>query len=113
MGKRNLKHPLRKRKPRRRRPERPYVTASAEPDDLPGGDAACSGRIDPQVHLASESGQVADEVFPGVDYDRVLTAPPNETTKCLGIITSIGQGRDDLPMADSDWASIVVADDKA
>jgi hypothetical protein len=59
-----------------------------------------------------ESGQVEAEVRPGIEYDIVLAAPPNETIRCLGVVTSIEEGRNDLPIADSDWAGIVVGDDE-
>jgi hypothetical protein len=79
MRKRNPKLPLRKGKPRRRHLRKPFVPAFAEPDHVSRGEDACSRLIDPQADQAREPGQVDAEVHPGIEYDIVLTAPPNET----------------------------------
>ncbi len=47
------------------------------------------------------------------EYNLVLTAPPNESIQCLGVVTTISEGRNDLPSTDSGWAGTVFDDDGA
>jgi GNAT superfamily N-acetyltransferase len=77
------------------------------------GEAASSGFVLPPDYQDVEPMQFTDDGLPGVEYDLVLTAPPNESIKCLGVVTTISEGRSDLPITDSDWAGIVLGDDEA
>jgi hypothetical protein len=61
---------------------------------------------------APDRDEVEDDVLPGVEYNLVLTAPPGEIIPCLGRVVSIVRGREDLPMTDEDWQSILIGDDE-
>ncbi len=77
------------------------------------GEEASSGLVSPPVYQDVEPMQVEDYGLPGVEHDLVLTAPPNESIRCLGVVTTISEGRNDLPITESDWAGIVFGDDEA
>ena len=56
--------------------------------------------------------QAENNELPGVEHDLVISAPPRESRRCLGVVTTVSKGRNDLPMSDSDWAAIVTEDDE-
>jgi len=107
----------------------PFITASIAPasvepepvshaigeerDSFSLGQEASGGLVLPPAYQDLEPIQVEDDGLPGVEYDLVLTAPPNGSIKCLGVVTTISEGRNDLPITDSDWAGIVFGDDEA
>src|SRR5208282_6071365 len=83
-----------------------------ERDSFSLGQEASGGFLLPPAYQDLEPIQVEDDGLPGVEYDLVLTAPPNGSIKCLGVVTTISEGRNDLPITDSDWAGIVFGDDE-
>jgi hypothetical protein len=132
---RKPKRPRRAGKSKAARLEKSFVSPSAEPDtvcmpidtasvggDLTGeeradfspGEKAFNGHAFPSAdnHLEPIP-QVEDAELPGVEHDLVLSAPPNESRRCLGVVTSVSIGRNDLPLADSDWAGILSGEDEA
>jgi len=138
MGRRKPKRPQRAGKSTHNRREKPLVSALAEPepittasiapasvepepvshaigeerDSFSLGQEASGGFLLPPAYQDLEPIQVEDDGLPGVEYDLVLTAPPNGSIKCLGVVTTISEGRNDLPITDSDWAGIVFGDDE-
>ena len=48
---------------------------------------------------------------PGVEYNLVLTAPPSEIIPCMVRIVAVVRGREDLPMSDEDWRSLIEDDE--
>jgi hypothetical protein len=66
----------------------------------------------PPVSQAPDLDEVEEDMLPGVEYNVVLTAPPREIIPCLGQVVSIVRGREDLPMSDEDWQSILIGDDE-
>lgn len=61
---------------------------------------------------APDDDQVEDDVPPGVEYDVVLATPPSEIIPFMARIVSIVRGRQDLPMTDEEWQSLVIEDDE-
>ena len=56
--------------------------------------------------------QDEEELLPGVEYNLVLTAPPHESIHCIGVVTTVSEGRTDMPLTDSDWAAMALGDDE-
>lgn len=83
-----------------------------ERDSFSLGQGAFGGLVLPPAYHDVEPMQVEDDELPGIEHDLVLTAPPNGSIKCLGVVTTISEGRNDLPITDSDWAGIVFGDDE-
>lgn len=52
-----------------------------------------------------------EHLLPGIEYEAVLALPPSNSIVCLGIVESIADGRRDLPISDSDWASFANGED--
>ena len=46
------------------------------------------------------------------EYEVVLAAPPTEIILCNGVITTVEDGRQDLPLTDSDWESLALDEDE-
>jgi hypothetical protein len=64
------------------------------------------------ANQAPDPDEFEDEVLPGVEYNVVLTAPPSEIIPCVGRVVAIVRGREDLPMSDEDWQSLLIEDDE-
>lgn len=90
-----------------------FGAAGGEQDQFPRGEEASSGLVPSPAYQDVEPTSVEGDALPGVEYDLVLTAPPNESINCLGVVTTITEGRNDLPITDSDWTGIVLGDDEA
>ncbi len=84
-----------------------------ERDSLSLGQEAPVGLVLQTANDEAEPMQVDEDELPGSEYNVVLTAPPKESIKCLGVVTTISEGRNDLPITDSEWAGIVFGDDEA
>lgn len=132
---RKPKRPRRAGKVKAARLGKSFVSPSAEPDadctpidtasvgcDTTGeerahfslGEKAFNGHASPPAAQDVETMPQAEEYeLPGVEHDFVLSAPPNESRKCLGVVTTVSKGRNDLPISDSDWEGILFGEDEA
>jgi hypothetical protein len=67
---------------------------------------------DPPASQAPDHDQVEDDVPPDVEYNVVLTTPPSKIIPFMVRVVAIVRGREDLPMSDEDWQSILIEDDE-